>query len=78
MRAKVKVTNVNKYEGSENLTFNAVCAKEFGSDGRDENNTYARYTPSAEFKMTINNPALLGKFEIGAEYYVDFHPAPKE
>lgn len=78
MRAKVKVSNINQFEGSESLTFNAVCANKFGDNGSDENNTYAKYTPSAEFKLTVNNPALLGKFKVGAEYYVDFSPVEKK
>ena len=78
MRAKVKVYDVQKYDGSENLIFTAVCAKEFGSDGSDENNTYSKWTPSAEFKMSITNPKLFNQFEVGKEYYVDFTPVQKD
>jgi len=79
MRAKMRVSNVQKYgETMERLSFNAV-AKDSGypADGSDENNTYATYTPSAELHMTVNNPALAGKFAIGDTFYVDFTPAPK-
>ncbi len=76
MRAKLKVSNVDPYEGGENLTFSAVCKSDgYPEDGSDENNTYATFTPMAELKMTVNNPNLLGKFEVGQEFYVDFTPA---
>lgn len=77
MRAKMRVSNVEPYgEGAnkqEEITFNAVSKQEgYDGMGSDENNTYARYTPSAELKITIMNPALIGKFETGQEYYLDF------
>jgi len=76
MRAKLVVRNVEPYEGGETLTFSAV-AKDgaYPEDGTDENNTFSRWTPSADLKMTVNNPDLLGKFAIDQAYYVDFTPA---
>lgn len=76
MRAKFRVANVEKFESCEVLQFSAVGPNgAYPDDGADENNTYARWTPSAECRMTVNNPALFGKFEIGQEFYVDFTPA---
>lgn len=76
MRAKLKVANVEPYDGGENLSFSAVCKSEgYPEDGSDENNTFAKFTPTAELKMTVNNPNLLGKFTEGQEFYVDFTPA---
>jgi len=74
MRAKLTINNIdNQHEGQEVLNFSAVCRSEgYGEDGADENNTYAQFTPTADLRMVIQNPALLGKFEIGEEYYVDF------
>ena len=77
MRAKLKVTSIKKYEASAviEVTFNAVSKKEaYPSDGYDEDNTYSRWTPSAELKMLIANPDLLDKFELGQKFYVDFTP----
>lgn len=78
MRAKVRVSNVEKFESTQaqNVVFNAV-AKNGGypEDGSDENNTYAKWSPSAEFKIHIANPALYDKFVIGQEFYVDFTAA---
>lgn len=83
MRAKVKVSNVEKFvSGSttkiestttmEKLTFNAACKNGYDSSGKDEDNSYALWTPTAEFKMSITNPSLFDKFELNQMYYVDF------
>lgn len=80
MRAKMVVSNVEivgtAATTSERLTFNAVAKSEaYPADGSDEDNSYAKWSPSAELKITIMNPALFGKFERGQKYYVDFTPA---
>lgn len=75
MRAKVRVTGVTKGESSERVQFQAVCAARYPEDGSDEDNTYARFSPQADFSITIANPALLGKFEAEQRFYVDFTPA---
>lgn len=80
MRAKLRVGYVREFEydgkvTGERLTFNAVCASKYPEDGSDENNTYAKYSPSAEFTIHVAIPALFGKFVAGQEYYVDFTPA---
>ena len=73
MRAKLKVSDVRKEEAYEELSFSAVSRDEgYPEDGSDENNTFAKWTPSAELSMTVNNPNLFGKFEVGQEFYVDF------
>lgn len=72
MRAKVRVESVCKTEYGETLKMHAVCGGKFDNEGRDENNTFARFTPSADFQLQVNNPDLHGKFAPGQEYYVDF------
>lgn len=37
---------------------------------------YAKYTPSGELRMNVDNPAV--KFEIGKDYYLDFTEVPAE
>lgn len=75
MRAKLKLTMVTRHENVEVLKFNAVGAKAYPADGTDEDNTYAKYSPSAELNLTVANPSLLGQFNPGEVYYVDFTPA---
>jgi len=75
MRAKMKITSVTKNEHNETVHFEAVAASGYPADGTDENNTYAKFTPSGQLSLTITNPDLLGKFEPGKEYYLDFSEA---
>ncbi|MER2534647.1 MAG: hypothetical protein ABTQ31_05730 [Rhizobiaceae bacterium] len=76
MRAKVKVTGIQKLsETHETLTFN-FPAKDgpYPADGSDEDQQFARYSPSGALSLTVANPALLGKFNIGDTFYLDFQP----
>lgn len=76
MRAKLQISNVQKFETCETVAFRAVGRSgAYPEDGSDEDNTFAKFTPSADLTMSITNPALLGKFEPGQKYYVDFAPA---
>lgn len=82
MRAKFAVSNVQEFKNEagevtgERLSFNAVCKSDgYPADGTDENNTFARWSPSAECHIHVANPNLFGQFERGKQYYVDFTPA---
>lgn len=76
MRAKMRLSGVTSHSAdSETLMLNAVCKSDgYPADGSDENNNFARWTPSAELRMTVNNPALIGQYKVGQEFYVDFTP----
>jgi hypothetical protein len=86
MRAKMRVWSVSEHlsgqdgEGDrikqgETLRFNAVGASSYPEDGGDENNTFAKFTPSASVEIYVANPALFGAFKVDEQYYVDFTPA---
>ena len=77
MRAKMRISSVYKqFEGQEILYFDAVGRSDnYPEDGSDENNTYAKFTPAGSLLLTVVNPALLGMFEVGEEYYLDFTKA---
>lgn len=81
MRAKFVVTGVtaSQHEGKttgETVTFSAVArSTPYPADGSDEDNTFAKYSPSASCSIYIANPALFGKLAVGEKYYVDFTPA---
>ncbi len=78
MRAKMRLDSVLAMEASEQLTFKAVAKKgPYPSDGSDEDNTYAKFSPYGELKLTVANPALLGKFKPGDVFYLDFIKAEK-
>jgi len=82
MRAKMQVTavvptkNAADETTSETLSFAAV-AKSGGypPDGSDEDNSYARWSPSGHLTITVANPNLFGKFAYGDKFYLDFTKA---
>lgn len=83
MRAKLVVSQVEPFEiegitKNENIKFRAVC-KEDGYDesGRDENNTYSKFSPTADFNLVVTNPNLFHLFEVGQQYLVDFTEVKK-
>lgn len=77
MRAKMRINNIDtQFVGQEGLSFIAVSKSEaYPEDGYDENNTYAKFSPSGSLSLTVANPNLLGKFKVGEEYYLDFTKA---
>ncbi|WP_288803933.1 hypothetical protein [uncultured Novosphingobium sp.] len=81
MRAKLQVGSVFAHRNeagetqTETVSFFGVAAKSYPADGSDEDNTFARFSPSANFQISIANPALHGQFEPGQKFYVDFTPA---
>lgn len=73
MRAKMKLNHIDKrYDGIETLYFNPVAASKYPADGSDENNSYAKWSPSGMLSLSVANPALHGKFDQGQEFYLDF------
>lgn len=75
MRAKMRVTGVEKHDTHEKVSFAAVGkSTSYDENGSDEDNTFARYTPSADASFVIANPALFDSFEAEQQFYVDFTP----
>jgi hypothetical protein len=73
MRAKMKITSINRTEHGEELTMNPVSRSgAYPINGADEDNTYARFTPTGELKLMLTNPELFGKFNPGETYHLDF------
>lgn len=72
MRAKLKIESIQKGEQCEVLHFRAVYKDEYDATGKDENNTYALYTPGATLEMIVTNPELLNTYSVGDTFYVDF------
>lgn len=80
MRAKVRVGAILPFQGTdgtvtqERLMLHGVAASRYPADGSDEDNSFARFSPSVAFDMQIANPALIGTFAVGDTFYVDFIP----
>lgn len=73
MRAKMRLHHIDRrFPNQETLNFHPVSASKYPEDGSDENNTYAKFSPSGQLSLTVANPALLGKFSEGEEFYLDF------
>lgn len=68
----MKVDSVELLENGEVLKMRPVCAEHYPDDGKDENNTFARFTPSGSLTLLVNNPELAGQIKPGQEYYIDF------
>lgn len=74
VRAKFRCNSITNWEkagcpgevASKQFTFTAC--------GGDDNKDWARYTPTGELRITIDNPAAW-QFEIGHSYFLDFSPA---
>ena len=76
MRAKMRVNEVIIRDSHEELKMIPVCKT--GSspdDGADEDNTFAKGSPSGSLNLIITNPALHGKFKPGQKFYIDFTKA---
>jgi hypothetical protein len=76
MRAKVYVSAIEKFSDiQETIKFSAMSkVGSYPSDGSDEDNTFAKFSPTALFSITICNPDLIGQFQLGDKMYVDFSP----
>ena len=61
-------------DGSTSQEQVALCAV---ISDTPENKQWSKYTPCADFKIWITNPAAMGKISAGREFYVDFTPALK-
>lgn len=85
MRAKFRVNSVTPptvvvspgcdMAPSQTVVAFPVSASGYPADGSDENNTYAKWSPSGRFELTITNPSLSNTIKEGDVFYVDFTPA---
>ncbi len=83
MRAKMQVSSVFAHRDaetgktrSETLHFHGVSKSDgYPADGTDEDNTFAKWSPSVNLQIQITNPALFDKFAPGSKFYVDFTAA---
>lgn len=71
MRAKMQIQSILKTDYSEVVTMAAV----YGGSTNDEDNSFAKTTPSGKIELTIANKELHGAFKPNDKFYVDFIPA---
>lgn len=65
--------NANGEPESEQVKLRAVYG-----EGDSENAKWAKYTPSANFEIYINNPDVFGVLRKDHEFYIDFIPANQD
>ena len=70
-RAKFRVNSVEQQEESEFIDSSAV------TDGSEENKSFAEYTPYGEFRLSVDNPNVIGRLDPGDEIYIDVTIAKK-
>lgn len=72
----MRISKVSRFESCDEVEMSCVPKNgSYPEDGSDEDNTFARFSPSGALKLTIANPALLGKFAPGQKFYLDFTEA---
>lgn len=71
VKAKFVVNEVTNYMGGQKVSMLPVQNTQYGADGENEDNQFARYTPSGEIRLQITNPALKDAFAPGKVFYVD-------
>lgn len=75
MRCKVEIHDVTLHRSGEHITARPVGKNGgYPADGGDEDNTFANFSPSGEFKLFIANPELHGVYKPGQKFYVDWTP----
>lgn len=74
IRAKMQVQKVELHQGGNETVHLVAVAKSGGypADGHDEDNSFARWSPSGSMSLTIANPDLHGKIKPGDKFYLDF------
>lgn len=72
VRAKFKCVTVLKTESGETIELTAVTKH------REGNETWAKYTPSGDIKMSVTNPSCFGFYVPGKEYFLDITLAEPE
>jgi hypothetical protein len=84
VRCKLQVSKVTQFEqpaGTGEVHLRAVFESKAGVQGNacTENHVFGEYTPTAEVRMTILNPAAFATFREALDqqipFYVDFTPA---
>ena len=76
IRCKLYIESIKQYGNNgevtqEEIQFRAITSGKKNADDVDEDNTFSKWTPSADFRMAVTNPVLIGKFKPGQKFYVD-------
>ncbi|HRK36261.1 MAG TPA: hypothetical protein PLJ47_16815 [Candidatus Hydrogenedentes bacterium] len=74
VRGKFIVTSHKLHNNTDART--VYLSAVHGSDVPEDVN-FAKYTPSGQIEMYIDNPSAVAQLEIGKAFYVDFMAVPE-
>ena len=66
VRAKMGVDFVQKFTWGEQVQFSCKYSD------NPEDNSFAQDTPAGNMNITVSNPAVIGFFQPGDKFYLDF------
>jgi hypothetical protein len=69
----MRINSITKDDWNEVVSMSAV----HGNATNDEDNSFAKTTPSGKVELTVANKELHGVYKPGDVFYVDFTPIPK-
>lgn len=74
MRAKLEVTNIqSNSDEDETLTMRMIRPTDaYPDDVSDEDNTFARFNPTVDLTIYMTKSNVVGTFNVGQKFYVDF------
>lgn len=74
LRCKMRVAEVSHVKDSSGKTESErlILVAVYGDT--EENKQWSKWTPNANFTLTISNPDAIGKVSSGHEYFVDLIP----
>lgn len=74
LRAKMQVERVIHDLNPDGTTSQETVTLRAVYNDSPENKEFSKWTPAAQFTITISNPTAFGKLSRGHEFYVDFTP----
>lgn len=75
-RCKFTVTAVTpSYDGAPPTSQRVRMSTQYDQELAQEDEAFAKSTPSGDMTFQVDNPALAGFFEPGKAYYIDITPA---
>jgi hypothetical protein len=77
VRCKMRVNSVTQELGPNNIIESERVVLNAVTSDTPENKEWSKWTPAAQFTITINNPGAFGTLTRDQEFYVDFTPAVK-
>ena len=76
VRAKFRLNEIR--QNAYNPTVRTFVFHPVSADGTPENDRFNKYSPSGEFTIMVDNPAVIEQWKLGDYYYADFTATTQE